>query len=171
MFNVLLPGAPGADDARAEHAPLTRWDAGAVNRAVAGAADRLREPEFQRLLDDFADRRGRPLRQRLDELGLDPSEYLRTITFRGGSALRNCESEHVLMVAYPGRPTVYVCTARGRGLSRLALSMDRYREQAEHAIIHEMLHTLGLGENPPTSSEITRRVSRLCGNVVRRASR
>jgi hypothetical protein len=48
---------------------------------------------------------------------------------------------------------------------------QRNRAQAEHAVIHEMLHTLGLGQDPPTPSEITRRVRRLCGNVVRRASR
>ncbi len=30
-------------------------------------------------------------------------------------------------------------------------------------VIHEMLHTLGLGENPPTSIEITQRVKGRCG--------
>jgi hypothetical protein len=29
-------------------------------------------------------------------------------------------------------------------------------------IIHEMLHTLGLGENPPSSREITQRVTERC---------
>ena len=29
-------------------------------------------------------------------------------------------------------------------------------------VIHEMLHTLGLGENPPAPSEITRRVNDRC---------
>jgi len=29
-------------------------------------------------------------------------------------------------------------------------------------IIHEMLHTLGLGENPPSSREITQRVNERC---------
>jgi len=31
-------------------------------------------------------------------------------------------------------------------------------------MIHEALHTLGLGENPPTSAEITERVLARCGN-------
>ena len=31
-------------------------------------------------------------------------------------------------------------------------------------MIHEFLHTLGLGENPPTSQEITERVSNRCGD-------
>jgi hypothetical protein len=30
-------------------------------------------------------------------------------------------------------------------------------------IIHEMMHTLGLGENPPTTFEITERVMARCG--------
>jgi hypothetical protein len=34
---------------------------------------------------------------------------------------------------------------------------------AANRAIHEMLHTLGLGENPPTTSEITRRVEMRCG--------
>jgi hypothetical protein len=33
---------------------------------------------------------------------------------------------------------------------------------SEFMIIHEMLHRLGLSENPPTSFEITEQVSRRC---------
>jgi hypothetical protein len=33
---------------------------------------------------------------------------------------------------------------------------------AEAMVIHEMLHTLGLGENPPTTFEITDRVMARC---------
>jgi len=39
------------------------------------------------------------------------------------------------------------------------------RENWEHLVavlIHEVLHTLGLGEDPPSSTEITRTVRRLC---------
>jgi hypothetical protein len=43
---------------------------------------------------------------------------------------------------------------------------------AEAVIIHEMLHTLGLGENPPSSTEITFRVLNRCMNgEVRAAAR
>ena len=35
--------------------------------------------------------------------------------------------------------------------------------QPEAVIIHETLHSLGLGENPPTSDEITWRVFSRCG--------
>jgi hypothetical protein len=33
---------------------------------------------------------------------------------------------------------------------------------AEATVIHEALHTLGLGENPPTSREITAGVLKRC---------
>ena len=49
---------------------------------------------------------------------------------------------------------VFVCgtnfQTRGRGFR-------------ENALIHEMLHTLGLRENPPSSAEISRRVAERCG--------
>jgi hypothetical protein len=40
---------------------------------------------------------------------------------------------------------------------------NRNRTAAEIIIIHEFLHVLGLGENPPTSDEITERVAARCG--------
>jgi hypothetical protein len=33
----------------------------------------------------------------------------------------------------------------------------------ELVLIHELLHSLGLGENPPSSAEITRQVTKRCG--------
>jgi hypothetical protein len=170
MFIVLITDASvTAGDGR-EHV-LTAWDTGAVKRALAGAAARLEAAECEGLLDEFTDRRGRPLRDRLDELGLDVADYLQTIAFRSGASVRNCWAEGVVMAAHPGRSIVYVCAAPGRAQSRLALSMDRDRDFAEIAIIHEMLHTLGLGENPPSSHEITQRVRRRCPRGGRRASR
>jgi hypothetical protein len=34
----------------------------------------------------------------------------------------------------------------------------------ENTLIHEMLHSLGLGENPPSSGEINGQVMRRCGS-------
>ena len=39
--------------------------------------------------------------------------------------------------------------------------VDRWH--AEVVVIHEALHTLGLGENPPSSRDITARVRERCG--------
>jgi hypothetical protein len=40
----------------------------------------------------------------------------------------------------------------------------RQRSNTEIIIIHEFLHTLGLGENPPSSQAITRQVALRCGD-------
>jgi hypothetical protein len=43
--------------------------------------------------------------------------------------------------------------------------MSRNSRHAEALVIHEMLHSLGLGENPPPSDEITARVRARCGET------
>lgn len=42
--------------------------------------------------------------------------------------------------------------------------MTESSSHAEAIVIHEMLHSLGLGENPPTSDYITSRVMERCRN-------
>jgi hypothetical protein len=54
------------------------------------------------------------------------------------------------------RPTCPTRSDRDTG----AAEFDR--PLAESAIIHEFLHTLGLGEDPPSSREISSRVMRQC---------
>ena len=49
---------------------------------------------------------------------------------------------------------MFVCGTSFRRLSQ---------GERANALIHEMLHTLGLRENPPGSAEITRRVAERCG--------
>jgi len=39
---------------------------------------------------------------------------------------------------------------------------ERNPSEAEAVVLHELLHSLGLGENPPASSEITDAVIRSC---------
>jgi hypothetical protein len=51
----------------------------------------------------------------------------------------------------------------GRGHA-LDAAASGHPEEAEAALIHEMLHTLGLGENPPRSRDITARVRARCGS-------
>jgi hypothetical protein len=41
--------------------------------------------------------------------------------------------------------------------------MSRNSRNAEAIVIHEWLHSLGLGENPPSSDYITTRVRARCG--------
>ncbi len=145
--------------------PLSNWDTGVVERARAGASRRLLDPQCLSLLDDFKDANGHSLRAKLDGLGLTAPGYLRQVPFVDGSGIRSCRPEGVLMVASPGRAMVYVCPAGS--VSRLSRDATRHPFLAELAVIHEMLHTLGLGEDPPSSAEITRRVERRCGRAPR----
>jgi hypothetical protein len=58
----------------------------------------------------------------------------------------------------PGSRVVRVC-------SNELLRQSLTRNQLAAMVIHEVLHTLGLPENPPSSREITRRVLARCGNM------
>jgi hypothetical protein len=56
----------------------------------------------------------------------------------------------------PGSRVVQVCGRRFGAVAR------RNPRLAEASVIHEMLHSLGLGENPPDPQVITGRVLDLC---------
>lgn len=139
--NVRLRGAPGM----------------AVRRAIEGAALRLEEPDCQRVFSDFGDRAGSPLRAALDRLGETPAAYLRGLLFfYDGASQRRCASGDILGGTRPGSRIIYVCPVQFFEADR----RDTFLTEA--FIIHETLHSLGLGENPPASSEITRRVMKRC---------
>jgi hypothetical protein len=125
-----------------------------VSRAAREAMRRLQEPNCQRLLDEFTDRDGRPLRERLGTS--TPSAYLAHLVLREGEIPRgsgHCASRGAAAFT-AGGAAVFVCGTSFHKLGQGARA---------NALIHEMLHTLGLRENPPSSAEITRRVVALCG--------
>jgi hypothetical protein len=78
------------------------------------------------------------------------------IRFVDGSRSRRCESTPTYAFTARGSLVVYVCP---RHLSHAIL---REPVRAEAVIIHELLHTLGLGEDPPPSSYIQARVEWRC---------
>jgi hypothetical protein len=127
---------------------------------------KLRKAECQEVLADFTDAQGRTLRENLDARGLSAPDYLQTITFVDGAPTRSCRrGGWVLLMARPGSAFVGVCPMEGSPLtSRLAQVLHRNPSLAGAMIIHEMLHTLGLREDPPTSEEITRQVQVRCGS-------
>lgn len=153
---VLLPPVGPAAAGPKRALTLSKFDQSAVERARNGAARKLQEPECQKVLEDFRDGDGRPLRQSLEKWGVNAAEYLQMIPFLDGSSHRLCLWSKVELVSSPGTPRVYVC-------GRFATTQVREPGLAEAMVIHEMLHTLGLGENPPTSVEITQRVKGRCG--------
>jgi hypothetical protein len=129
----------------------------AVRQAVKGASRRLAQPGCQHLLDEFTDPAGRPLRVALEERGLAPENYMDHMRFLDGSVHPRCDNTDInALTVAPGSWLVYVCPGSFR------ITYARNPNLAEAYLIHEMLHSLGLGENPPSPEEITDRVVTLC---------
>ena len=158
----------GAADNAPEAAPfrvgtLHNEVAQAVKRALAGADRLLAEPACQEVLTDFRDASARTLKEVLDGNDVSPRAYLRWIVFSNGRGLKACSSKATLAVTAPGSRVVFICP------TAFVEAVAGNPEHAEATLIHEMLHSLGLGENPPRSSEITERVLSRCASRPPRA--
>jgi hypothetical protein len=127
----------------------------AVLSSLTAASEWLAKPGCQSLAVEFRDGRDLPLANRLAELGTDWNTYMSWILFRNGSGRVQCDAQ-TLAYTTPGGRVVFVCE---RQFER-AWNLDPRRATA--IIIHEVLHTLGLQENPPSSDEITSRVLARC---------
>ena len=138
---------------------LTGWDARAVESARTGALKRLESEECRKVFTDFTDAQGRTLQQNLEEWTAAPAEYIGLIPFVDGSSQALCRKTKTALVASPGVRRVFVCKT-------FADVQLRQPGVAESMVIHEILHTLGLGEAPQpgalTSIEITQRVEARC---------
>jgi hypothetical protein len=130
--------------------------AAAVRSALDGAARRLERERCHGLFADFADAEGRSLQQNLEALGETGGSYMEKMLFYDAKGAGPCRRPKVLAFTEPGSRVVQVCgpafQSAWRGERRLA----------EAVVIHETLHSLGLGENPPSTYEITARVLKLC---------
>ena len=150
-----------AREGRAAPAPHVYLDDGtaraAVERAISGAETRLGRSRCREIFADFTDESGHALSTNLEATGRSAGDYLvERVWFVDGSGTIQCtrDAETIAFTA-PGYKVVHVCVAH---LARLA-----QQTTVEVLVIHEVLHTLGLGENPPSSVEITRRVTARCG--------
>jgi hypothetical protein len=131
--------------------------AGMLRLVLDGARRRLAKPRCQEVLDEFSGADGRSLRLHLEALGQTPEGYLGLVVFYDGRRQPRCAEKGVLAVTRVGSRAVYVCPEEMRH------SASHDPRWAEATLIHEALHTLGLGENPPSSREITSAVIRKCG--------
>jgi hypothetical protein len=139
--------------AESVHNPTTRF---ALERAATGALKRLERSECRRVLSDFRDGSGRTIQEALDLLRETPRSYLARITFIETLDRRRCKSAGVLAVTSIGGREVFICSPQ---------FWQAYRNDpsyVEALLIHELMHTLGLGENPPTSAEINTQVLKRC---------
>jgi hypothetical protein len=128
----------------------------AVNEVLAGASEWLQRERCQALFSEFRDGRGLPLADRLRELNAEPQSYLRTVLFVDAEREGICARDRVLAFTAPGSRIVYLCGPQFERMFR------RNASGAQATVIHEILHTLGLGENPPTPRHINARVEELC---------
>ncbi len=119
----------------------------AVRQAVADARSRLGEPGCRAVLGDFG----------LETGGLAADQWLDRLVFADGVGQAACRRSEVLFATAPGSRVIFACAQR---FSLLAAGDP---DRAAALVIHEMLHTLGLPEAPPTSAQITAAVLKRCG--------
>jgi hypothetical protein len=164
LTSLLVAGQPleAGREPAPYNRPLSAFDRRVVERVKARAAALLEEPGCRRILAEFKDQGGRTLESNLERLGRSSAEHLQHIAFLDGSRLTACQPSSVTMATTPGVPRVFVCPAPNAVESRLARIERHSGTLAEAMVIHEMLHTLGLGENPPSTFEITDRVRARC---------
>ena len=130
----------------------------AVARAIDGALRRLESASCQRVFDEFANQSGVTLRTVLDESKVTAAEFLSRLRFADGNGTRQCEiKQEIAAFTVPGNRVIFVCS------SKFGVDFLHQSKAAEMIIIHEMLHAAGLGENPPSSRDITAHVTRRCG--------
>lgn len=127
-----------------------------VAEAVADAAARLDTMPCALVLSDFVDSRtGLTLAENLAATGRSASQHVATLLFRRPSSLRPFGGRRVFAFTTPASPVVFLCRD------------DLLRVQNQHRlvtaiVIHEVLHTLGLREDSPTSVAVTERVLARC---------
>ena len=128
-----------------------------VRSAAEGAAARLARPGCQDLFADFTDEGGHLLSTRLEARGKSPADAFSGLRFIDDRGAPQCRKGKTLAFTQTGSPLVRVCGVQFRN------RFLQNRTTTEIIVIHEFLHALGLGENPPTSQAITERVAVRCG--------
>lgn len=128
-----------------------------VEDAVQGAMRRLSIPRCQQLFEEFTDQGGRALTVNLAATAESPADFLAGLYFVEGDDTIQCRADQIVAAfTEPGSRVVHVC---GQRFLQFAVKT----KGGEILLIHELLHTLGLGENPPSSARITDAVMNRCG--------
>jgi hypothetical protein len=151
---VAVAAIPRETAAQGGLRPLTGFDLRRVEYAREGAMRRLQSPECRQVLSDFRDPEGRTPLENLAPFAVEPDQYLAQIPFLDGTSRPLCQGQSQLLTTR-GIARVLVCKS-------FYPTVQQQRDMAEIYVIHEMLHTLGLDENPPASLEITQQVKRRC---------
>ena len=155
------PAADGRATRRAFLLHLKPMEQGTVRRALDLAVAMLESPGCSLVYSDFPLPDGGTPQDELDKRGIRPEEFLETLVFTDGSREPVCRMGTAAFTTKPNTGLIFVCPL----FSRLQI---REPQRSAALVIHESLHALGLGENPPSSNEITRRVERRCWKHARR---
>jgi hypothetical protein len=165
------PLSPSLAAATAASSPVTRADRHAlmvnltvlgeatVRRAIDLALAKLARPGCPSVYGDFELPNGGTPRRELDRMGIGPEEWLESLVFIDGGRDPICRIGRAVLTTTPGSQVIRVCP----GFARFQL---RDPGLSASLIIHESLHALGLGENPPSSNEITQRVEWRCWKLL-----
>lgn len=126
--------------------------------SIDEAFRRMTDSRCQEILTDFRDPQGRTLDLNLKSTGQGLPAYLGWVIFYDGRSTPPCEDRRTLAWTNPGSRAVLVCW------DQFAVSQRTNFGYTANTIIHETLHTLGLGETPPDPRQITAQVAARCGN-------
>lgn len=158
LVSVLLwAPAAGAEKPAATRVLIPGQAGLMLQYALAEARKRLERPSCAALLNEFHAVDGLPLTAHVSGAAAD---YLSTLYFVDGDEDRRCTGAHApIAFTAPGHPVIYVCS------SHFARKYLQSQSFAEVVLIHEMLHAAGLGENPPTSDQISRTTMARCAST------
>jgi len=134
---------------------LKPLDEGTVRRALDLALAMVESPDCSQVYGEFQRPDGRTPKDELERMGIGPELFLESLVFTDGSRNPGCRQGGAVMTGTPGSALIFVCPS-------FAAFQIGYPRRSAATVIHESLHALGLGENPPSSNEITRRVERRC---------
>jgi len=126
-----------------------------IERARRAARERLGKAACLAVLTDFSDARGRRLDSVLSETGRTAQQQLDVLELTSGLGRPHCARARQLAFTKVGSRVISVC---------LRAFMLQPTNEQEAVLIHEMLHSLGLGEGPPESAPITAQVLKRCGH-------
>jgi len=136
--------------------PYSRFLLRSLEIALQRAAEKLSDERCRTIFGDFTDLAGRPLSLVLSGADRTGESYLSTLAFRDGTFSRPCADGAILAWTSPGSRAITLCGIR------FAAAAHRDPDLASVIVIHEELHSLGLGENPPSSAEISARIAGRC---------
>jgi hypothetical protein len=124
-----------------------------LKQAREGARERLGDPQCLAVLTDFESVTGQRLDEVLRTSGRTAQEQLDLLVFESGLGRPGCDRGATMAFTQVRSSVVSIC------LRPFTLM---HRTEQEAVLIHEMLHSLGLGEGPPESVAITARVLARC---------